>query len=362
MDVKTVLSMVGGTGDTSYVNNSETQKLAISNSKHVVEDSIQDLYCTSYPESLNIADLGCSSGPNTLLVIRGIIDAIHERCCQLCRPMPEFRVFLNDLPGNDFNTIFRSLAGFYDTLKEEKGLPLGTCFISGVPGSFYRRLFPRNCLDFVHSSYSLHWLSQIPQGLEDEMGESLNKANIYMAESSPPPVFKAYLEQFQKDFSLFLKLRSEEMTSKGRMVLTLIGRRTEEPSSGESRFGWDLLAQELNKMVSKGVIQKAKLDSFDLPYYSPSAKELKDVIAAEGSFSLEQLQITKITVNTNDKKAKGQLVSKCIRAVTESMLVNHFGEEIIDDLFEKFAKNVEDHPSKEKLNQVNFTFSMTKKV
>ncbi|XXG77335.1 hypothetical protein AAC387_Pa08g1507 [Persea americana] len=220
MDVKTVLSMVGGTGDTSYVNNSETQ--------HVVENSIQDLYCTSYPESLNISDLGCSSGPNTLLVIRGIIDAIHERCCQLCRPMPEFRVFLNDFPGNDFNTVFRSLAGFYDTLKEEKGLPFGTCFISGVPRSFYGRLFPRNCLDSVHSSYSVHWLSQ-------------------------------------------------------------------------------------------GVIQKAKLDSFHLPYYSPSAKELKDVIAAEGSFALDQLQITEITVNTNDKKAKGWLVSKCIRAVVESM-------------------------------------------
>ncbi|KAJ8633288.1 hypothetical protein MRB53_026624 [Persea americana] len=117
-----------------------------------------------------------------------------------------------------------------------------------------------------------------------------------------------------------------------------MGRRTEEPSSVESRYVWDLLAQELSKMVSKGVIQKAKLDSFHLPYYSPSAKELKDVIAAEGSFALDQLQITEITVNTNDKKAKGRLVSKWIRAVVESMLVNHFGEGIIDDLFEKFFK------------------------
>ncbi|XXG58131.1 hypothetical protein AAC387_Pa04g0521 [Persea americana] len=360
MDVERVLCMAGGTGDASYANNSEIQKTgAISNSKHVVEDSIQALYCTTYPDSLNIADLGCSSGPNTLLVIRVIIDAIHERCRQLCRPLPEFRVYLNDLPGNDFSTIFRSLAGFYDTLKEEKGLPLGTCFISGVPGSFYGRIFPRNFLDFVHSSYSLHWLSQIPQGLQDEMGESLNKANIYIAESSPPAVFKAYLEQFQNDFSLFLKLRSKEMTCKGCMVLTLIGRTTEEP-----RYGWDLLAQALKKMVSEGAIQEAKLDSFDLPYYSPSAKELKDVIATEGSFTLDRLQITELTSNTNDKKARGQMEAKSMRAVTESMLVNHFGEEIIDDLFEKLAENVEEEelPSKEEMNYANFTLSMTKKV
>lgn len=127
----------------------------------MIEDSILSLYGTSIPESLNIADLGCSSGPNTLLAIKEIIDVTHKRCQQLRHCSPEFRVFLNDLPGNDFNTIFRSLPQFYDTLKEEMGLSPGTCFIAGVPGSFYGRLFPRNCLDFVHSSYSVHWLSQV---------------------------------------------------------------------------------------------------------------------------------------------------------------------------------------------------------
>ena len=56
--------------------------------------------------------------------------------------------------------------------------------------------------------------------------------------------------------------------------------------------------------------------------------------------------------------------AKSMRAVTESMLVNHFGEEIIDDLFEKLAENVEEEelPSKEEMNHANFTLSMTKKV
>ena len=145
----------------SFMFFSFNQKIAISKARPVVEDSILDLYCSSYAESLNIADLGCSSGPNALSVIKEIIDATHEKCRQLSRPMPELRVFLNDLPGNDFNTIFRSLVVFYDTLKEEKGLPSGTCFVAGVPGSFYGRLFPSNFLDFIHSSYSVHWLSQV---------------------------------------------------------------------------------------------------------------------------------------------------------------------------------------------------------
>lgn len=147
--------------DISFLSFLCNQKIAISNSRYVVEDSNLDLYCTSLPENLNIAGLGCTSGSNTLLVIKEIIDAIYERCRQIRRGVLELRVYLNDLLGNDFNSVFRSVPVFCDTLKKEKGLPPGTCFIAGVPSSFYGRLFPRNFLDFVHSSYSVHWLSQV---------------------------------------------------------------------------------------------------------------------------------------------------------------------------------------------------------
>ena len=113
------------------------------------------------PKSMGIADLGCSSGPNTLLVISEIMNAIHAICCSLGNSSPEFRFFLNDLFNNDFNDIFASLPDFYNRIREEKGRDFGPCFIFGVPGSFYGRLFPRKSMHFVHSSSSLHWLSQV---------------------------------------------------------------------------------------------------------------------------------------------------------------------------------------------------------
>ncbi|KAK2637759.1 hypothetical protein Ddye_025554 [Dipteronia dyeriana] len=100
----------------------------------------------------------------------------------------EFQVFLNDLPRNDFNSIFKSLPTFYEILKKDKGDQLGPCFVPGMPGSFYDRLFPSRSLHFIHSSYSLHWLSNVPENVEN------NKTNIYTAKSSPPNVYKAYLE------------------------------------------------------------------------------------------------------------------------------------------------------------------------
>lgn len=112
-------------------------------------------------ESMGIADLGCSSGPNALSAITQIMDMVNAECCHLGRSPPEFRLFLNDLFTNDFNNVFVSLPAFYNKLKQDLGVGLGSCFVFGVPGSFYGRLLPSNTLHFVHSSSSLHWLSQV---------------------------------------------------------------------------------------------------------------------------------------------------------------------------------------------------------
>lgn len=110
--------------------------------------------------------MGCSSGPNSFRVISYIMDIIYAKCLNLGRLSPEFRVMLNDLPSNDFNAIFESLPSFFKKLNEEKGSgSFGPCFIAGVAGSFYGRVFPRKSLHFVHSSSSLHWLSQVSTSL-----------------------------------------------------------------------------------------------------------------------------------------------------------------------------------------------------
>ncbi|PWA73415.1 jasmonic acid carboxyl methyltransferase [Artemisia annua] len=119
---------------------------------------------------MGVADLGCSSGPNSLTVISKIIHLAVTASRQMGRPVPELRVSLNDLPGNDFNDVFESLPGLYKKVKNDNGIE--SCYVSGVPGSFYGRLFPDKSLHFVHSSSSLHWLSQ---GLvKKEMIDSFN--------------------------------------------------------------------------------------------------------------------------------------------------------------------------------------------
>nr|QNU12860.1 salicylic acid methyl transferase [Betula lenta] len=366
MEFVQVLPMNGGMGNTSYANNSLLQQKVISMTKPIIEEAISNVYCSMSTRSLAIADLGCSSGPNTFFLVSELIEAVDNLCRKLGHQSPEYQVFLNDLPGNDFNTIFESLPSLLKKLSHDQLGPAGSapCFLSGVPGSFYGRLFPSNSLHFVHSSYSLHWLSQVPKRLES------NKGNIYIASTSPPSVLRAYYEQFQRDFSIFLKCRAVELVTGGRMVLTFLGRRSKDPSSKECCYIFELLAIALNDMVSEGLIEEEKMDSFNIPNYTPSPSEVESEAVKEGSFSVVRLEVSEVDWNAYDDDSGvsssnafsdgGYNVTKCMRAVAEPLLVAHFGDAIIDEVFRRYRKILSDRLSKEKNRFTNVTISLTK--
>ncbi|XP_021892798.1 jasmonate O-methyltransferase-like [Carica papaya] len=361
MEIPPALHMNKGDGENSYAKNSQVQRMIISKGKTMLEEAVEQmLSCSSMiPEVMEIADLGCSSGPNTLTVISEIINVIHATCRNRGRPSPELRISLNDLPTNDFNYIFASqLPSFYKELEVK-----GSCFVSGIAGSFYGRLFPRKCLHFVHSSSSLHWLSQVPASLESN--EVVNKGKLYISKSSPECVLEAYSVQFQKDFSTFLKSRSEELVHGGRMFLSFMGRRCSDPTTEESCYQWELLAQALMTMAREGIIEKEKIDSLNVPYYAPSIKELKLEIEKEGSFVINEVEALEIDwdggSNHNEEFIqRGERVANTIRAVVESMLESHFGEHIMDELFERYAQLVGDYLSNNSTKYINFLLSLVR--
>ncbi|RWW39656.1 hypothetical protein BHE74_00054997 [Ensete ventricosum] len=207
-----------------------------SRTKPILETAIAAMYRTLHPERMVVVDLGCSSGPNTFLLVSEVLGIVGDLRRRLEQKPPEIQFFLNDLPGNDFNNVFRSLERYEKKMEEEKGDLLVPHYVVGVPGSFYRRLFPCNT---------------VPQGLESEQGVLLNKGNIYVAENSPPQVAKAYQEQHRRDFSTFLKSRYVELSIGGGMVLTFLGRKNKHPADGELSYLYGLLAEALNAMASR---------------------------------------------------------------------------------------------------------------
>ncbi|KAJ3683014.1 hypothetical protein LUZ60_013241 [Juncus effusus] len=368
MKVEELLHMNGGAGNNSYAANSKLQKKAIPKIKPLLEAAFGEL-CRDLPKNMVVADLGCSSGPNTFQVVFEVIRIIKVHCERLGQTPPETQFFLNDLHGNDFNNIFQSLEYFDNQGNlRDANVPY---FVAGLPGSFYGRLFPRQSVHFFHSSYALMWISRVPEGLESMRKDvPPNKGNIYISKTSPLQVVKLYEDQFRKDFSLFLALRFNELVSHGQMVLAFLARKNEDILCGELSHLWGLVAEALNSMVREGLVEEGKLDSFNLPFYAPSMEEVEAVVMEQGLFDVLQIKTLESNWDPDDDSdtdlvldniRSGANIAMCIRAVLEPMISSHFGESIVEDLFSRFASNVARHLLKEKTKLPLLVLALKKK-
>jgi hypothetical protein len=129
----------------------------------MLDKAVRELYMALSHPTMTVCDLGCSSGDNALFFVSKVIETI---CCHRrelgARTDVELQFFLNDLPGNDFNHVFQSLERFKESIAAgHQGETLPPFYIAGLPSSYYNRLYPRNSVHLFHSSYSLHWRSQV---------------------------------------------------------------------------------------------------------------------------------------------------------------------------------------------------------
>ncbi|RCV10500.1 hypothetical protein SETIT_2G116600v2 [Setaria italica] len=350
MKIEHDLHMAEGEGEWSYSKNSRRQEIVIRETKPIIENATKEVYTALLPKTMIIVDLGCSAGPNTLLFMSNVIGVIADQCKSSEGDPVELQFFLNDLPGNDFNELFRAIQKFETSgTMDQPGHVPPLHYISGLPGSYYNRLFPRQSVHLFHSSYCLHWRSQVPEGLDTSKEAYLNKDNVYITNTTTPFAVKQFQEQFHKDFSLFLELRHEELVYGGKMVLVFLGRKNEDVYSGELNQLYGLVARSLQSLVLKGLVEKEKLESFNLPVYGPSVAEVKEVVMQSKIFSMDEIKLFEANwdpfddsegVDVLDSACSSMNVAKCIRSVLKSLIICHFGETILDPLFVEFASLV----------------------
>lgn len=111
------------------------------------------------------------------------------------------------------------------------------------------------CTDYK-SNYPIYSI-QVPPGLYDNEGKSINKGSFYISKSSSVQVSMAYFNQFEEDFSLFLRSRSKEVIVGGMMVLILLGRRDQSHVDRGNSFLWELLSRSFTTLVSQVLLGPA---------------------------------------------------------------------------------------------------------
>ena len=106
------------------------------------------------------------------------------------------------------------------------------------------------------------------------------------------------------------------------------------------------------------------MNTFNIPHYYPSPNEVELEVLNEGSFAINHMELFESESNTSNDESdsdNGYDVAGCIRAVVEPLLVSHFGEAIIEEIFSRYKKFLIDQISKERMNSINVTISLTRK-
>ena len=125
--------------------------------------------------------------------------------------------------------------------------------------------------------------------------------------------------------------------------------------------------QKINTLfiVMQGIIKEEELDKFNIPLYLAGVEEVKQLIEAEGSFVLNKLETFAIDWSvdaTQNLNSRAKFVTRSIRAVFESLLLDAFGGAIIDDLFVRFKNRVQKHFATQTGEYLNLLISLTKRA
>ena len=106
-----------------------------------------------------IADLGCSQGKNSIIMMDFLLRSILNKpeVTSDTTNQLEFLVYYEDQPINDWLTLLNTINS-----NESYVNTINNVYSSVINKSFYNRLFPSKYIDMFVSFVALHWLDNPP--------------------------------------------------------------------------------------------------------------------------------------------------------------------------------------------------------
>ncbi|PUZ49389.1 hypothetical protein GQ55_7G322100 [Panicum hallii var. hallii] len=344
--VKNVLCMEGGQGETSYINNSQVQSRNLEMVVDVLKETLDAIRLPRRPEKLlTAADLGCSCGQNTIFVADVIVQHMTDLYTSRGHAPPEFSFYFSDLPSNDFNTLFRLLPDY--SAAAGNGSRRRRYFAAGVPGSFHDRLFPERSINAFTSTFSVHWLSRVPGEVLDKGSPAYNAGKVFVHCASEA-TGAAYRRQFQSDLAHFLRCRAAELKRGGAMFLLCLGRPAAAAPTDQGRvrllYG-TLFEDSWADLVREELMEKDKMDGFNVPLYAPTLDEVREAVEAAGAFRINRLEMVTgsppVVDRPDDPGAVGRTVANNVRSFVGALVDARVGKALADELFGRLQRRAE---------------------
>ena len=323
-------SLPGMEGGGFYNRHSSLQEAAIVKALPIWRDLIGSARIDD--TLVTIADYGSSQGRNSMLPIGLAIAMIKETK----GPAVAFNVIHTDLPGNDFTSLFQSIA-------EDDGSYLrkgDSIYSSAVGRSYFEQILPSGSVDLGWNSWTLQWMSRNP--IEDP-------DSIYGVLSADKEVREAVKKQLSEDWRVFLQKRSLELKPGGKLF-SLFG------SKGPGNVGWEWSVNTfwagVIDMYREGLISYKQKLALSWPLGPRDIEAIKEPFGEMGVYEgmrLEHAEIIQspdpfwpIYLTTKDQFQFGQNWKNFFKAVFAPAMKSQLGntEEtaaLVDEMFERFG-------------------------
>jgi SAM dependent carboxyl methyltransferase len=262
-------------GRGAYNRSSRVQAAGLSPAVPLLEQAAAAVDLPGAGDAIVIADYGSSEGRNSLVPIAAALRVLRTRA----GPERAIAVVHTDLPGNDFNALFQTLANDPDSyLRSDPAV-----FASAVGRSFYRQILPPQSVTLGWSSWAVQWLSRAPAPIPDQ---------VQVAYSRDAAARAAYTQQAAEDWSAFLAARSHELRAGGRLVVLTMA------LLDDGDFGYrgvlTAMYAALMSLVGEGFIDAAEAYRMAIPTVGRSRADLVAPFSPSGRFadlSVERVEV-----------------------------------------------------------------------
>jgi hypothetical protein len=251
-----------------YDAHSEYQRRVVEAGSSLVAECVGRLALPEPPDALVIADLGAGTGRNSLAALGEAVAAARARRADL----PVVCVHA-DLPTNDWNALFSSLASSPESYLRAAGPPV---LPMAAARSFFEPVVPRGLAHLQVSFSAAHWLRTAPT--------VPIPGGFYFCEATGP-ARAAIAAQAAADWEAFLRARAADLASGGQLLVQCVGTAVEADGT-ERVTARELLAAMTDVargMARDGALSTGAVDAYVFPVYARTAAEARAPVEPGGA-------------------------------------------------------------------------------
>lgn len=97
----------------------------------------------------------------------------------------------------------------------------------------------------------------------------------------------------------------------------------------------------IDDRLAQGVVDRAKIDEFNLPIYVPSVGEMRKEIEKNGCFSIQKMELT-IPRGKDDGPIDVANLIMHLRAGMQGVFAAHFGDSVVEKMFDKISAKAQE--------------------